>query len=47
MGATHVVFTLADARDRILAKVFPAPEEPLTSAGGTPLKAAVAVPTPA
>ncbi|AGA24857.1 AI-2E family transporter [Singulisphaera acidiphila] len=47
VGATHVVFTLADARDRILAKVFPAPEEPLTSAGGTPLKAAVAVPTPA
>lgn len=47
VGATHVVFTLADARDRILAKVFPAPEEPLTSAGGTPLKTAVVVTTPA
>jgi hypothetical protein len=34
VGATSVVFTLADARDWILAKSFPAPEEPLTAAGG-------------
>lgn len=47
VGATHVVFTLADARDRILAKVFPAPEENLTSAGVTQVKTAVAVSTPA
>ncbi|WP_406697888.1 AI-2E family transporter [Singulisphaera sp. Ch08] len=47
VGATHVVFTLADARDRILAKVFPAAEEGLSSAGVTQVKTAVAVSTPA
>lgn len=43
VGATQVVFTLADAREWILAKVLPAPESNLTSSSGTSAKPAVAV----
>jgi hypothetical protein len=36
VGATNVFFTVAEARDRILSKVYPAPETPLGAPGLKP-----------
>lgn len=45
-GATHVVFTLAEARERILARLFPDHEDTLVAAGEPETSSAATAATP-